>query len=63
MKGYSFMTVNQRKRIDWICDILDIEYTGSPYAVDAYDFIEEHNAEAFRIYERIISIENFYSQF
>lgn len=42
------MTDKQRKCINWICDILEIEYTGTTKR-DAWAFINKYKDEAHEI--------------
>ena len=42
------MTEKQRKCIDWICDMLEIEFTGTTKK-DAWEFINKYKDEADRL--------------
>lgn len=42
------MTENQRKQIEWICEVLGIKYGGNSVG-DAWNFIREHKEEAERV--------------
>lgn len=42
------MTEKQKRCIAWICDILDIEYTGTTKR-DAWEFINKYKDEAHEI--------------
>lgn len=63
MKPYSFMTLNQKRKIDWICDTLGIEYSGSCSSVDAWKFINEYIEDAEITCEQMVLLDRFYSQF
>lgn len=42
------MTDNQRKQIEWICEVLSIKYEGQCIG-DAWNFIREHRGEAEKV--------------
>lgn len=44
----STLTEKQKKYIDWICEMLDIEFTGITKK-DAWEFINQHKDEAYEI--------------